>query len=159
MRKSRTYGSVRGARDETRVPTVTVAVLLRCVSPLSGVKRTLEMSGVRYVLEGSVRKAGNRVRISTQLVDASDGHHVWADRYDRALEDIFSVQDEMTNQITSAIAPGIVAAEVQRAQAKDAKELSTWERLMHAHWHIQRFTGEDFTGSYPPARRAPAPRS
>jgi adenylate cyclase len=101
--------------------------------------------GVRYVLEGSVRKAGNRVRINAQLVDASDGHHVWADRYDRALEDIFAVQDEMTNQITSAIAPGIVAAEVQRAQAKDADELSTWERLMHAHWHIQRFTREDFT--------------
>jgi adenylate cyclase len=101
--------------------------------------------GVRYVLEGSVRKAGNRVRISTQLVDASDGHHVWADRYDRALEDIFAVQDEMTSQIISAIAPGIVAAEVQRAQAKDADELSTWERLMHAHWHIQRFTREDFT--------------
>ena len=100
--------------------------------------------GVRYVLEGSVRKAGNRVRINAQLIDTSDGHHVWADRYDRALEDIFAVQDEMTNQITSAIAPGIVAAEVQRAQAKNADELSTWERLMQAHWHIQRFTSEDF---------------
>ena len=100
--------------------------------------------GVRYVLEGSVRKTGNRVRISAQLIDASDGHHVWVDRYDRALEDIFAVQDEMTNQITSAIAPGIVAAEVLRAQAKDAGELSTWERLMQAHWHIQRFTPEDF---------------
>lgn len=100
--------------------------------------------GVRYVLEGSVRKSGNRVRINAQLIDTSDGHHVWADRYDRALEDIFAVQDEMTNQITSAIAPGIVAAEVQRAQAKDADELSTWERLMHAHWHIQRFAPEDF---------------
>jgi TolB-like protein/class 3 adenylate cyclase/Flp pilus assembly protein TadD len=100
--------------------------------------------GVRYVLEGSVRKTGNRVRINAQLIDASDGHHVWADRYDRALEDIFAVQDEMTNQITSAIAPGIVAAEVQRAQEKDADELSTWERLMQAHWHIQRFSPEDF---------------
>jgi adenylate cyclase len=100
--------------------------------------------GVRYVLEGSVRKTGNRVRINAQLIDASDGHHVWADRYDRALEDIFAVQDEMTNQITSAIAPGIVAAEVQRAQTKEADELSTWERLMRAHWHIQRFTPEDF---------------
>src|SRR5512143_2838471 len=100
--------------------------------------------GVRYVLEGSVRKTGNRVRINAQLIDASDGHHVWADRYDRALEDIFAAQDEMTNQITSAIAPGIVAAEVQRAQEKDADKLSTWERLMQAHWHIQRFTPEDF---------------
>jgi adenylate cyclase len=100
--------------------------------------------GVRYVLEGSVRKTGNRVRINAQLLDASDAHHVWADRYDRALEDIFAVQDEMTNHITSAIAPGIVAAEVQRAQTKDANELSTWERLMRARWHIQRFTREDF---------------
>ena len=100
--------------------------------------------GVRYVLEGSVRKSGNRVRINAQLIDAADGHHVWADRYDRGLEDIFAVQDEMTNQITSAIAPGIVAAEVQRAQAKDAGELGTWERLMRAHWHIQRFNREDF---------------
>ena len=100
--------------------------------------------GVRYVLEGSVRKSGSRVRITAQLVDASDGHHVWADRYDRRFEDIFAVQDEMTSQITSAIAPGIVAAEVQRAQAKDAGELGTWERLMRAHWHIQRFNPEDF---------------
>jgi adenylate cyclase len=100
--------------------------------------------GVRYVLEGSVRKAGNRVRITAQLVDASEGHHVWADRYDRGFEDIFAVQDEMTNQITSAIAPGIVTAEVQRAQAKSASELGTWERLMRAHWHIQRFNLEDF---------------
>jgi len=100
--------------------------------------------GVRYVLEGSVRKSGSRVRISAQLIDASDGHHVWGDRYDRGFEDIFAIQDEITNQITSAIAPGIVAAEVQRAQAKDAGELGTWERLMRAHWHIQRFNREDF---------------
>jgi adenylate cyclase len=100
--------------------------------------------GVRYVLEGSVRKSGSRVRITAQLVDASDGHHVWADRYDRGFEDIFAVQDEMTSHITSAIAPGIVAAEAQRAQAKDAAELGVWERLMRAHWHIQRFNPEDF---------------
>ena len=71
--------------------------------------------GVRYVLEGSVRKAGNRVRITAQLIDATTGHHVWADRYDRALEDIFAVQDEITHSIIGAIAPGIVAAEIQRA--------------------------------------------
>ncbi len=68
--------------------------------------------GVRYVLEGSVRKAGNRVRITAQLVDATSGHHVWAERYDRALEDIFAVQDEITRSIIGAIAPGIVAAEI-----------------------------------------------
>jgi adenylate cyclase len=99
--------------------------------------------GVRYVLEGSVRKAGNRVRITAQLIDAGGGHHVWAERYDRALEDIFVVQDEITQSITGAIAPGIVAAEIQRTQGKKVTELGQWERVMRAHWHVQRFTRED----------------
>ena len=100
--------------------------------------------GVRYVLEGSVRKAANRVRITAQLIDASSGHHLWADRYDRGLEDIFAVQDEITGSIIGAIAPGIVAAEVQRTQGREAAELGQWERVMRAHWHIRRFTREDF---------------
>jgi adenylate cyclase len=99
--------------------------------------------GVRYVLEGSVRKAGNRVRIAAQLIDAAGGHQVWADRYDRALEDIFAVQDEITHNIIGAIAPGIVATEIQRLQRKDATELGHWERVMRAHWHVRRLTGED----------------
>jgi adenylate cyclase len=99
--------------------------------------------GVRYVLEGSVRKAGNRVRITAQLIDATDGHQVWADRYDRALEDIFAVQDEITHSIIGAIAPGIVAAEVQRAQRKDVGELGLWERVMSAHWHVSQLARDD----------------
>jgi adenylate cyclase len=99
--------------------------------------------GVRYVLEGSVRKAGNRVRITAQLIDANGGDHVWAERYDRALEDIFAVQDEITHSIIGAIAPGIVAAEIQRTHGKEVAELGQWERVMRAHWHVQRFTRED----------------
>ena len=99
--------------------------------------------GVRYVLEGSVRKAGNRVRITAQLIDATTGHHVWADRYDRALEDIFAVQDEITHSIIGAIAPGIVAAEIQRAHGKDAADLGQWERVMRAHWHVRQLTREN----------------
>jgi adenylate cyclase len=99
--------------------------------------------GVRYVLEGSVRKAGNRVRITAQFIDATSGHHVWAERYDRALEDIFAVQDEITRSIIGAIAPGIVAAEIQRTRGKDAAELGQWERVMRAHWHVWRFTRDD----------------
>jgi adenylate cyclase len=99
--------------------------------------------GVRYVLEGSVRKAGNRVRITGQLIEAATGTHLWAERYDRALEDIFAVQDEITHSIIGAIAPGILAAEIQRSQGKEAAELGQWERLMRAHWHIRRFTRED----------------
>src|SRR6202051_2451958 len=109
------------------------------------VKRIGRELGVRYVLEGSVRKAGNRVRITAQLIDAGSGHHLWAERFDRALEDIFAVQDEITHSIIGAIAPGIVAAEIQRSHGKEAAELGQWERLMRAHWHIRRFTREDST--------------
>ncbi|MFZ4407400.1 MAG: adenylate/guanylate cyclase domain-containing protein [Paracraurococcus sp.] len=99
--------------------------------------------GVRYVLQGSVRKAGNRVRVTALLIDADTGHHVWAERYDRALEDIFAIQDEITRNIVGAIAPGIVSAEVQRSLGKQAGELGQWERLMRAHWHVRRFTPAD----------------
>jgi adenylate cyclase len=107
------------------------------------IKRVGRELGVRYVLEGSVRKAGNRVRITGQLVEATTGSHLWAERYDRALEDIFAVQDEITHSIIGAIAPGIVAAEIRRSQGKETTELGQWERLMRAHWHIRRFTRED----------------
>lgn len=105
--------------------------------------------GVRYVVEGSVRKSGNRVRITAQLIEANGGHHVWAERYDRALEDIFAVQDEITKSITGAIAPGIVAAEIQRTRGRDVAELGQWERVMRAHWHVQRFTREDCNDAMP----------
>jgi len=95
------------------------------------------------VLEGSVRKAGNRLRITGQLIEAATGTHLWAERYDRALEDIFAVQDEITHSIIGAIAPGILAAEIQRSQGKETAELGQWERLMRAHWRIRRFTRED----------------
>ena len=78
--------------------------------------------GVRYVLEGSVRRAGNRVRITAQLIDAASGHHLWADRYDRELADVFAVQDQIARQITGAIAPGILSAEVQHAHHADHQE-------------------------------------
>jgi adenylate cyclase len=99
--------------------------------------------GVRYVLEGSVRRAGNRVRITAQLIDAATGHHLWADRYDRELADVFAVQDEIARSITGAIAPGIIAAEVRQAQRKDPDQLDAWDRTVRAHWHIRRFTRED----------------
>jgi adenylate cyclase len=99
--------------------------------------------GVRYVLEGSVRRAGNRVRITAQLIEATSGHHLWADRYDRELADVFAVQDEIARSITGAIAPGIIAAEIRQAQRKDPDQLDAWDRTVRAHWHIRRFTRED----------------
>jgi len=99
--------------------------------------------GVRYVLEGSVRKAGNRVRITGQLIEAATDIHLWAERYDRDLEDIFAVQDEITRKIVGAIASGILSAEAQRANRKKTITLDAWDDVMRAHWHIRRFAKAD----------------
>ena len=104
------------------------------------VRKVAKDLGVRYVLEGSVRRAGQKIRVTAQLVDATSARHVWADRYDRDLVDLFAVQDEITRAIIGAIAPGIVMAEIQHSQGKTAGELDTWDRIMRAHWHIRRFT-------------------
>jgi len=88
--------------------------------------------GVRYVLEGSVRKAGNRVRITAQLIEATTGHHVWAERYDRDLADIFAVQDEITEQVVAAIEPQLYAAEGIRAKRKPPESLDAWECVVRA---------------------------
>jgi TolB-like protein len=74
--------------------------------------------GVRYVLEGSVRKAGERIRINGQLIDAANGTHLWADRFDGALEDVFDLQDRVTASVVGAIAPKLELAEIERAKGK-----------------------------------------
>jgi TolB-like protein len=82
------------------------------------VKQVGRELGVRYILEGSLRKAGNRIRVTAQLVEADTGSHVWAERYDRDLADIFAVQDEITEAVTIAVAPAIAEAERHRAMRK-----------------------------------------
>ncbi len=104
------------------------------------VKDVARELGVRYVLEGSVRKAGSKVRITGQLIDALTGHHVWAERYDRDLEDIFAVQDEITQSITGAIVPDIVLAEQKRARQASGRDLSAWDVLMRANFELGKFT-------------------
>jgi adenylate cyclase len=99
--------------------------------------------GVRYVLEGSVRKGGNRVRISAQLVDAATGHHVWAERYDRDLEDMFALQDEMIETIVRTIEPELGRAERERARRKPPGSLDAWELFQRGLWHHYRFTKDD----------------
>jgi adenylate cyclase len=82
------------------------------------VKQAGRELGVRYMLEGSVRKAGNRVRITSQLVEAETGRHLWAERYDRPMEDIFAVQDEITLSVVGAIEPNLLQAEIERVKQK-----------------------------------------
>ena len=81
---------------------------------------------MRYVLEGSVRRGGERIRITGQLIDGETGNHLWAERYDRVLEDIFAVQDEVTEEIVAAIAPEISDVERERAQRKPLGNLDAW---------------------------------
>jgi TolB-like protein/cytochrome c-type biogenesis protein CcmH/NrfG len=107
------------------------------------VKRVSEELGVGYVLEGSVRKAGIRVRITAQLINAATGNHIWAERFDRDLEDIFAVQDEITESVVAAIGPELMVAETQRAQRKPPQSLDAWDYLLRALSHIWRLNEED----------------
>jgi adenylate cyclase len=99
--------------------------------------------GVRYVLEGSVRLAAGRVRVTGQLIDATSGVHVWSERYDRDLADIFGVQDEIALAVTAAIAPAIVDAERQRAVRKRPESLGAWEAYQRGMWHMTRHNVAD----------------
>ena len=92
--------------------------------------------GVRYVLEGSVRKSGNRMRITAQLIEAATGAHVWAERYDRDLADIFAVQDEITGSVVNAIEPAMAQAEQQRVSVKPPDSLDAWEAYHRGLWHF-----------------------
>ncbi len=99
--------------------------------------------GAAYVLEGSVRKAGNRLRITAQLIDTGSGAHVWADRYDRELADIFDVQDEITHAIIAAVTPEFISAEVRKTRRKDPSQLNAWECVMRGRAHIWKMSRED----------------
>jgi adenylate cyclase len=92
--------------------------------------------GVRYVVEGGVRRDGDRIRITAQLIDAETGSHIWAERYDRELAYIFAVQDEIAGAMLAAVAPAISQAERQRAMQKPPESLSAWEAYQRAlsHW-------------------------
>ena len=106
-------------------------------------KQVAEELGVRYLLEGSVRKSGDRVRITAQLNDVATGSHIWAERYDRDLADVFAVQDQITEAIVAAIEPQIYAAENFRARSKPPNSLDAWDLVMRALWHYWRVTRQD----------------
>jgi TolB-like protein/class 3 adenylate cyclase/Flp pilus assembly protein TadD len=99
--------------------------------------------GVRYVLEGSVRKAGNRVRITGQLLDAATGAHLWADRFDSQLEDIFDLQDRVTSSVIGAIFPQLERAEIARAQRKPTESLQAYDYYLRALASLYRFTRKE----------------
>ena len=98
--------------------------------------------GVRYVLEGSVRKAANRVRITGQLIDATTGAHLWADRFDGTLEDVFDLQDQVTVSVVSAIAPKLEQVEIERAKRKPTESLDAYDYFLRGTASLHQGTKE-----------------
>jgi len=120
------------------------------------VSRISRELGVRYVLEGSVRRAGERIRITAQLIEAEGRSHVWAERYDRNLTDLFAVQDEISRSIVATVAPELLEAEMQRVRRKNPETLGAWECAMRAQWHLARLTREDIAEALRLAAQATA---
>jgi adenylate cyclase len=106
-------------------------------------KRVGRELGVRYVLEGSVRRAGGRVRINAQLVEAEADRHVWAERFDRQMEDVFELQDDIVASIASTVGPEITFAEIERARAKRPDILDAWDHYLRALAVYHRMTKDD----------------
>ena len=100
------------------------------------VRQVARELGVRYVLEGSVRRSVERVRVTAQLVDAETGHHIWAERYDRDLAELFEVQDEITKAVVVAIEPEVARMERQRATRRPPGSLNAWEAYQRGLWHM-----------------------
>ena len=107
------------------------------------VTRVARDLGVRYVFEGSVRKSGNKVRITAQLVNGTTGNHVWADRYDRELDDMFALQDEITESIVGCIDTEVRTSEMDRARRKPPANLDAWELYQRGLWHFYKVKKKD----------------
>ncbi len=108
------------------------------------VKQIAGELGVRYVLEGSARRNGGLLRVNVRLIDALTGNHLWAQRYDRGVEDVFAVQDEIANKVVRAILPAVLNAERQRAMRTAPDNLNAWEAWQRALWH---WSGGDLANS------------
>ena len=118
---------------------------------LKAVSREL---GVRYVVEGSVRKAGGRVRVTAQLIDATSGHHVWAERYDRQLSDLFALQDDITEKIVASLVPALTRVEIRRAVRQPPQNLDAWDCVQRGLWHLLQYSRDDNVEAQAWARRA-----
>jgi tetratricopeptide (TPR) repeat protein len=118
------------------------------------VKQVARELGVRYVLEGSVRKSGQRVRITGQLIEASTGNHIWADRFDGTLDDIFDLQDRVASSVVGAIEPRLRQSEMERASRKPTESLAAYDLYLRALAQVYRFTAEGFGEAVVLARQA-----
>jgi TolB-like protein/class 3 adenylate cyclase len=118
------------------------------------VKQVAQELGVRYVLEGSVRKAGNRVRITGQLIDTATGAHIWANRFDGTFDDIFELQDQVASSVAGAIEPKLRQSEIERARRKPTANLTAYDLYLHALAQSYRYTEEGAAEAVVLARQA-----
>jgi adenylate cyclase len=107
------------------------------------IRKIGEELGAGYVIEGSVRKAGDRVRITAQLIDAESGHHLWAEKYDRRLDDIFELQDEITTRISALVVPQMARVERNRLNSQRPTNLSAWDLHQRGMAHLLKMTAAD----------------
>jgi len=107
------------------------------------VRQVARELGVRYVLEGSVRKAGDRLRVTGQLIDAESGTHLWAERYDRSSDDVFTIQDEIVEHVVGAIEPEMLMGEINRVALTSNASPDAWDFVLRGIWHHYRGTRED----------------
>ncbi len=110
--------------------------------------------GARYVLEGSVRRAGNRLRVNAQLVDAETGHSLWVERLDRPMEDVFAVQDEIARNIAFVVAPELEQAEIARSASRRPNSLTAWDLFLRGMAHMYKVRHEDYLKARPLFERA-----
>src|SRR5579862_7453297 len=118
------------------------------------VKQVARELGVRYVLEGSVRKAANRVRITGQLIDTATGAHIWADRFDGALDGIFELQDQVASSVAGAIEPRLLLSEIERATRKPTDSLDAYDLYLRAIAQFRKYTEEGMREAVILAKRA-----
>ncbi|MGO4437036.1 adenylate/guanylate cyclase domain-containing protein [Rhizobium sp. RAF56] len=109
------------------------------------VRKVAQDLGVRYVLEGSVRRAGSRIRITAQLLSGEDGTLLWAERYDRMLDDVFTLQDEIAAEITGTLEPELDAIEFAALRGRTVPDMNAWETYLKGLWHLYKFTLPDLT--------------
>lgn len=107
------------------------------------VRQVAKELGVQYIVEGSLRKAGNRVRVAAQLINGTEGRNVWAKRYDREYQDIFTMQDELAETIVGALEPELGKAEREQARAKHRENLHAWDYYQRGLWHLYHYTDEE----------------
>ena len=107
------------------------------------VKRDSRELGMRYVLQGSVRKTFGQLRVSVQLIDTASGNNIWAERYDRNVSDLFAIQDDITEAVTRALLPALEQSERKSALRKPPQDLTAWEAYQRGLWHVSWLSGPD----------------